>query len=110
MMRIITGSARGVRLETLEGEEITRPTAERVKEAIFSAIQFETEGRHVLDLFGGSGTTLIAAEQTGRRCRMLELDERYADVIVKRFESLTGQKGILLWIMKRILKTLMKKI
>lgn len=54
------------------------------------------KGDTVLDLFGGSGTTLIAAEQTGRHCRMLELDERYADVIVKRFESLTGQKGILL--------------
>lgn len=50
----------------------------------------------VLDLFGGSGTTLIAAEQTGRKCRMLELDERYADVIIKRYEALTGQKGIMI--------------
>lgn len=51
------------------------------------------KGDTVLDLFGGSGTTLIAAEQTDRRCRMMELDERYADVIVRRWESLTGQKG-----------------
>ena len=50
----------------------------------------------IYDPFGGSGTTLIAAEQTGRQCRMLELDEKYADVIVKRFEALTGEKGILL--------------
>ena len=49
-MRVITGSARGVRLNTPEGRD-TRPTTERVKEALFSAIQFEIEGRRVLDLF-----------------------------------------------------------
>ena len=54
MMRIITGTARGIKLTTLEGET-TRPTAERVKEAVFSMIQFEIEGRAVLDLFAGSG-------------------------------------------------------
>ena len=52
MMRIITGSAKGKRLVTLEGEA-TRPTSERIKEAIFSSIQFECEGRRVLDLFAG---------------------------------------------------------
>ena len=51
------------------------------------------EGDTVLDLFGGSGTTLIASEQLNRRCRTLELDERYASVIVRRWEALTGQKG-----------------
>ena len=50
MMRIITGSAKGKRLETLEGDA-TRPTSERIKEAIFSSIQFEIEDRRVLDLF-----------------------------------------------------------
>lgn len=45
----------------------------------------------VLDLFGGSGTTMIAAEQTGRVCYMAELDPKYADVILKRFEEFTGQ-------------------
>lgn len=52
------------------------------------------KGDIVFDPFGGSGSTLIAAEQLKRQCRTLELDERYADVIVKRFEALTGQKGI----------------
>lgn len=47
----------------------------------------------VLDIFGGSGTTLIASEQTGRRCRMAELDPKYCDVIIKRWENLTGQKA-----------------
>ena len=44
----------------------------------------------VLDLFGGSGTTLIAAEQSGRRARLIELDPKYVDVIVTRWQSLTG--------------------
>ena len=66
-MRIITGSARGRRLETLSGEE-TRPTSEKVKEALFSAIQFDIEGRRVLDLFAGSGQLGIEALSRGARC------------------------------------------
>ena len=53
-MRVITGKARGRRLETLTGEDV-RPTADRIKEAIFSALQFEIEGRLFLDLFAGTG-------------------------------------------------------
>ena len=63
-MRIITGSARGIALETLPGEE-TRPTAERVKEALFSMIQFDIEGRRVLDLFAGSGQLGLEALSRG---------------------------------------------
>lgn len=51
------------------------------------------EGESVLDLFGGSGSTLIACEQLGRTCYMMELDPRYCDVIVKRWEQLTGSKA-----------------
>ena len=47
----------------------------------------------VIDLFGGSGSTLIACEKTGRYCRMMELDPKYCDVIVKRWEEFTGQKA-----------------
>jgi DNA modification methylase len=50
-------------------------------------------GEHVLDLFGGSGSTLIAAEQTGRRAFLLEIDRLYCDVIVQRWESFTGGKA-----------------
>lgn len=53
-MRIITGSARGTVLSSLEGEN-TRPTLERAKESILSAIQFDIEGRRALDLYAGSG-------------------------------------------------------
>ena len=63
-MRIITGTARGTRLVTLEGEN-TRPTGERVKEAVFSMIQFDIEGRRVLDLFGGSGQLGLEALSRG---------------------------------------------
>lgn len=64
MMRIISGKARGIRLATLEGEA-TRPTSERAKEAVFSMIQFELEGREVLDLFGGSGQLGLEAVSRG---------------------------------------------
>lgn len=47
----------------------------------------------VTDCFGGSGTTLIACEQLGRKCRTMELDPKYCDVIIKRWETLTGQKA-----------------
>lgn len=63
-MRVITGTARGCRLETLPGED-TRPTAARVKEGLFSAIQFDLEGRQVLDLFAGSGQLGIEALSRG---------------------------------------------
>ena len=63
-MRVITGTARGRRLETLPGAN-TRPTGEKVKESLFSAIQFDIEGRRVLDLFAGSGQLGIEALSRG---------------------------------------------
>ena len=75
------------------GEHPTMKPVELIAYQIGNSTQ---KGDIVLDLFGGSGTALVAAEQMNRRCRILELDERYADVIVKRYEALTGQKGILL--------------
>ena len=49
----------------------------------------------VLDLFGGSGTTIIACEQNGRKARLMELDPHYCDVIITRWENLTGKKAVL---------------
>ena len=63
-MRVITGSARGRRLKELEGME-TRPTTSKVKESIFSIIQFDIEGRRVLDLFAGTGQLGIEALSRG---------------------------------------------
>ena len=60
------------------------------------AIQYSSRPREsVLDLFGGSGSTLIGAEETGRRCFMMELDPAYTDVIILRWQEATGQKAVL---------------
>lgn len=54
------------------------------------------KGDRVLDLFAGSGTTLIACEQNGREAYLMELDEKYVDVIIRRYEELTGEKALLI--------------
>ena len=66
-MRVITGKARGVQLKTPDGMQ-TRPTADRVKEALFSIINFEVPGARVLDLFGGTGQLGIEALSRGANC------------------------------------------
>lgn len=65
-MRVITGVARGRRIKTLEGYEV-RPTTEKVKEAVFSSIQFEIEAANVLDLFCGCGQMGIEALSRGAK-------------------------------------------
>lgn len=83
MMRIITGSAKGKRLATLEGDA-TRPTSERIKGAIFSSIQFELEGRVVLDLFAGSGQMGLEALSRGAERAVFIDSSREAMEIVKK--------------------------
>ena len=88
-MKIITGIARGMNIETLEGEA-TRPTSQRVKEAIFSMIQFEVENTCVLDLFAGSGQMGLEALSRGAS-RAVFIDEaREAMEIVKANAKKTG--------------------
>jgi DNA modification methylase len=67
---------------------------EKPTELAARAIEYSSRrGEHVLDLFGGSGSTLIAAEQTGRKAFLMELDPLYCDVIVQRYEQFTGKKA-----------------
>ena len=73
-MRVITGKARGVQLKTPEGM-LTRPTADRVKEALFSIINFDIPGAKVLDLFGGTGQLGIEALSRGAESAVF-VDER----------------------------------
>ena len=73
---------------------------EKPVELAIRALQYSSiPGDNVLDLFGGSGSTLIGCEQTGRNAYLMELDELYADLIVKRWEEFTGKKA------KRIVAT-----
>lgn len=74
-MRVITGKARGVQLKTPDGM-LTRPTADRVKEALFSIINFDIPGANVLDLFGGTGQLGIEAMSRGaERCVFVDARE-----------------------------------
>ena len=66
---------------------------EKPVELAVRAMQYSSRaGENVLDLFGGSGSTLIAAEQAGRNSFLMELDPLYCDVIVERYEKFTGTK------------------
>lgn len=86
-MRVITGSARGRRLITLEGDDV-RPTTDKVKEALFSIIQFEIEGRKVLDLFAGSGQLGIEALSRGAKSAVfVDLSRQAVEVIKKNLEA-----------------------
>lgn len=81
-MNIITGSAKGMKLETLEGEA-TRPTSQRVKEAVFSMIQFEIENSTVLDLFGGSGQLGLEALSRGaKKASFCDSSRDATDIII----------------------------
>lgn len=81
-MRVITGSARGRALKTLDGLH-TRPTAGKVKEAMFSILHFDLEGRRVLDLFAGSGQLGIEALSRGARECVFVDNDRAAVAIVR---------------------------
>ena len=81
-MRVITGTARGAKLKTLDGLA-TRPTSDRVKEAIFNIIQFDIEGRRVLDLFAGSGQLAIEALSRGAGYAVLTDQNAAAVKVIK---------------------------
>jgi DNA modification methylase len=69
---------------------------EKPVELAIRAIQYSSRrGEHVLDLFGGSGSTLIGAEETGRRAFLMEIDLLYCDVIVERWQQRTGETAVL---------------
>ena len=75
-MRVIAGTAHGTPLATLPGEDVTRPTIARVKEAMFSALQFQLPGAKVLDLFAGSGQLGIEALSRGaEHCTFIDQDK-----------------------------------
>ena len=88
-MRIITGKAKGKVLTAPEGLE-TRPTLDRVKEALFGSIQFEVEGASVLDLFSGSGNIGLEAASRGARKAILNDYSPAAVACIRRNTAVTG--------------------
>jgi DNA modification methylase len=80
------------KINPMQMEHLTAKPAELA----VRAMQFSSRlGENVLDLFGGSGSTLIAAEQTGRKAFLMELDPLYCDVIADRFQRFTGKSAVL---------------
>lgn len=87
-MRVISGSARGTKLTALPGEEVTRPTVDRVKEGMFSALQFSLPGARVLDLFAGSGQLGIEALSRGAAsCIFLDQDRQAVQIITENCKA-----------------------
>ena len=88
MMRVIAGTARGKNLAALPGEDVTRPTINRVKEAMFSSVQFSVPGARVLDLFAGSGQLGIEALSRGAaRCVFLDENREAVNIIMRNCKA-----------------------
>ena len=88
-MRVITGIARGKRLVAPDGNDV-RPTSDKVKEALFSVLQFDIEGRRILDLFAGSGQLGIEALSRGAESCVFVDNSRASINLVKKNLELTG--------------------
>lgn len=88
-MRVITGTARGRKLETLNGDDV-RPTTDRVKEAVFSIIQFQVQGRVFLDMFAGSGQMGIEALSRGAGTAYFFDMRRDAAAVINKNLKTTG--------------------
>lgn len=88
-MRVITGKAGGRKLETLNGNDV-RPTTDMVKEAVFSIIQFEIEGRTFLDLFAGSGQMGIEAISRGAKKAIFVDSSKNSLAVINRNLETTG--------------------
>lgn len=94
-VRIFRHLWKGMIKSSENGERRVHPTQKPIALASWAINELDG-GNNVLDLFGGSGSTLIACEQLNRKCFMMELDEHYCDVIITRWENLTGQKAVLI--------------
>lgn len=95
-VRMVTHQWNGLLKESERGEKRVHPTQKPVALAIWCFEKYGATGDHVLDLFGGSGSTLLACETTGRSALVMELSEPYVDIIVARWEHATGKKATLI--------------
>ena len=93
-VRMFTHIWDGFRRDSEKNQERLHATQKPIQLFIDIWTKFET-GKSILDLFGGSGSTIIACEKTARHCYMMELDPKYCDVIIKRWQDFTGREAIL---------------
>jgi DNA modification methylase len=91
MCRVIRN--KGAFIKQREGVDTVHPSQKPVEMVIWFFDQWGKDKTNIIDLFGGSGSTLIACEKTKRKCFMMELDPHYCDVIVARWEKYTGKKA-----------------
>jgi DNA modification methylase len=94
--KIMENTATTVIYENKPLKSLLHPTMKPVNLIGYQMRNSSRKGENVLDLFGGSGTTLIVAEQIKRNCFMMEYEPKYADVIIQRWEEMTGKKAVLL--------------
>lgn len=78
-----------------KGNEKLHPTVKPTQLVVDAILDCSNDGEVILDLFGGSGTTMIACEKTNRVARLMELEEKYCDVIVRRWQEITGKEATL---------------
>jgi DNA modification methylase len=83
-----------VKTENASGNEYSKEHSATFPVSFAAEILIRFSEKSVLDCFGGTGTTMIAAEQLGRKCFMMELDPKYCSIIIARWEKLTGQKAV----------------
>ena len=96
-MRIISGRNRGTKLYTLDGDEVTRPTLDRIKEPLFNILQFEIEDRVCLDLFAGSGALGLEAISRGaKKTYFCEINRKAQEIIEKNIEKTKSQEQSIL--------------
>ena len=95
-IRIFRHKWKGMIKASEHGQARIHPTQKPIALAEWCFNEYGNECKSILDLFGGSGSTLIACEKTNRNCYMMELEPHYCDVIVKRWEDFTGKKAVLL--------------
>lgn len=94
-VRIFKHTWNGLIKESERGEKRVHPTQKPVALAIWCFEKYGEESKNILDLFGGSGSTLIACEKTSRNCFMMEISPNYIDVIIRRWQEFTGKSAVL---------------
>lgn len=94
-IRMFTHKWNGFLRDSEKGEKRVHPTQKPIELALWCFKEYGKDSKNILDLFGGSGSTLIACEKSKRKCFMMELSPNYCDVIIKRWEDFTGKKAVM---------------